>query len=335
MAAAPHGTSVVVPTYNRQAQLVRLLTALGAQVGIAGFEVVVADDASSDDTAARARALIDTVPYDLVVVSLAVNSGAGAARNVGWRAARGERIAFIDDDCVPTPEWLARMVEGLAGADIAVGRTRPPEAQLGEIGPFSSYLDIGHDGSFSTCNVAYRRRVLDAVGGFDDTTFTLRWRGRRTPPNAEDTDLGLRSRQAGFGDVFVADALVWHDVRPSDFRAHLRTIASFEALIALVARHPQARGEVLHAGWFLRSVDKAVLCCWAAAGAVALQPRRRRSWAVAAGAGGLYLWQFGRSHYRPRSSREWATSVPLGFVADNWALFVMVRGSWRRRTLLL
>jgi hypothetical protein len=49
----------------------------------------------------------------------------------------------------------------------------------------------------------------------------------------------------------------------------------------------------------------------------------------------LYLWQFDRSHYRARSTGEWARSVPLGFVADSWAVTVLARSSIRHRTILL
>ncbi len=328
--------SVVVPTHDRAGQVVRLLRALGRQdTDPATFEVVVVDDASTDGTASLVGDLGPSLPYRLVVVALVVNSGAATARNRGWRASEGPRVAFVDDDCVPAPGWLDALSAGLDRADIAVGRTRPPAEQMTEVGPFSSYLDIGHNRTYSTCNIAYRRQVLEAVGGFDECEFTTHWLGRRAPPNAEDTDLGLRAVKAGYGDVFVPGAVVFHDVRPSDFRAHLRSIASFEALIALVGRHPEARQEVLGAGWFLRSVDKAVLCCWAALLVAAARPRHRLGQVCLAGSGVVYVWQFGRSHYPPRRPREWALAVPLGFLADSWAVFVMARGSLRRRTLLL
>jgi GT2 family glycosyltransferase len=320
-------TSVVIPTYNRADRLHRLLLALSAQRGIDDFEVIVADDGSTDDTVARARDLSARMPYRLVVVAAETNAGPAAARNRGWRAGKGSFVVFMDDDCVPEPAWLATMVAALADTDIVVGRTRPPEEQRDRIGPFSSYLDITDSDGFLTCNIGYRRAVLDTVGGFDEQAFPLQ--------NGEDTDLGLRARKAGFGDRFVADAVVRHDVHPSDFRTHLGDVRHLEGLVALVARHPEARHAPLRAGWFLRSVDKAVLVCWAATALVVVRPRHTMSWMAAAGAAGTYGWQFGRSHYRPRSPAEWVTSVPLAFVADNWAVVVMVRASLRHRTVLL
>ena len=326
MTDQPLSVSVVVPTYNRSAKLLRLLNRLSEQAGVDRFEAVVADDGSRDDTAAQVRAQANVVPYDLVLVPSDLNTGAAAARNRGWRRARGSRILFIDDDCVPEPDWLSTMVAGLDVADIVVGRTRPPENQLHLIGPFSSYLDIGHNGSFSTCNIGYRRQVLKIVGGFDEDTFPLM--------NGEDTDLGLRAVKAGFSDLFLPDALVWHDVHPSHFLDHLRRIRHFEGLVALAALHDEGR-QLVGGGWFLRSVDKAVVLAWLAAGVISARPRRPSSWALVGTAAGLYVWQFGRSHYRPRSLGERITSIPLGFVADSWALVVMVRASLRYRTVLL
>ncbi|MGI8751466.1 MAG: glycosyltransferase family 2 protein [Acidimicrobiales bacterium] len=319
-------TSVVIPTYNRSDQLIRLLAALATQVDV-DFEVVVADDGSGDDTVVRARALADTVPYPLTVVTSPTNTGPAATRNRGWRRARGDLIAFIDDDCVPAPFWLVNLLSGFDHADLVIGRTRPPDDQLDQIGPFSSYLDIADGEGFLSCNIAYRRSVLEAVDGFDDEAFPLH--------NGEDTDLGLRALEAGFRDRFVDEALAFHDVHPSDFGAHLRRVRHLEGIVALVARHPVARHRPFRAGWFLRSVDKAVLICWVTVAGLVARPRGRSAWLAAAVGASLYVWQFPRSHYRPRSRGEWATSVPLGFAADSWAVAVMIRSSVRHRTILL
>jgi GT2 family glycosyltransferase len=317
-------TSVVVPTRNRADRIERLLDALATQDFADAFEVLVVDDASTDSTVARLEARPPTAPYTLTVVSSVTNTGPARARNRGWHAACGERIAFIDDDCVPDPGWLRAVAGALDEADIAVGRTKPPADQLDQVGPFSNYLDLEHNGSFSTCNVAYRRSVLEKLGGFDESFL---W------PNGEDTDLGLRARKAGFVDDYVPGALVWHDVSPSQFVDHLRRIRRLDGIVALIARHPEARAMV-NADWTLRSVDKAVLLAWAAGAALALAPRRGTK-ATAAMAGAVYAWQFTRSHYRARSPRELMTAIPLGFVADSWTVCVLARSSLRHRTLLL
>ncbi len=317
--------SVVVPTHNRADRIVRLLTALAAQLRTEPFEVVVVDDASTDDTLARLSAVSSSLPFPLVLIESKEQAGPAGARNRGWRAAQGDLIAFIDDDCVPDPGWLHAVVAALDEADIVIGRTKPPDDQLGLIGPFSNYLDLTHNQSFSTCNIAYRRQVLEKMEGFD-ASFV--W------PNGEDTDLGLRAVKAGFHDRYEPEARVWHDVSPSVFSQHLRRVRRLDGIVALVARHPEAR-QMVDAGWFLRSVDKAVLIAWSAGLALLVWPRRTETRAAALVAAGVYVWQFRKSHYPARSAGEFATAVPLGFVADSWTVCVLIRSSLRHRTVLL
>jgi GT2 family glycosyltransferase len=318
--------SVVVPTCNRADRVERLLHALAAQDLDEPFEVVVVDDASIDNTVHRLESFITTLDLPVVLVASTANTGPAGARNRGWHRARGDLVAFTDDDCVPDPGWLRGLVTVLDRADVVVGRTRPPDEQLDRIGPFSNYLDLEHNRSFSTCNVAYRREVLEKLDGFDDVAFI--W------PNGEDTDLGLRAVKAGFRDEYVEGALVWHDVGASDFRRHLRRIRRLDGIVTLVARHPEARG-MIGAGRFLRSVDKAVLVTWAAGGALAAQPRRKVTRVGAVLAGLVYVWQFRRCHYPARSTGELILAIPLGYVADSWTVVVMARSSLRHRTMLL
>lgn len=318
--------SVVVATCNRAERLMRLLDALSIQDLAEPFEVVVVDDRSTDDTLARLNATAGERPFTLLIVPSVVNTGAGGARNRGWQAARGEVVAFTDDDCVPDPAWLRCLTDGLVEADITIGRTRPPEDQLHLIGPLSHYLDIDHNQSFSTCNIAYRRTVLEKMDGFDADGYA--W------VDGEDTDLGLRAVKDGFRDAYVEDALVWHDVGPSAFKPHMRRLRRLKGIVALVAQHPESR-QNLNATTFLRSVDKAVLLSWAATGALVLRPRSKATRLFALVAVALYLWQHDKSHYKARSVGEWATTLPQSYVADNWAVMIMIRNSVRYRTLLL
>src|SRR3954452_12468363 len=99
--------SVVVATRNRADRLPRLVRALEAQEGAPPFELVVIDDASTDATSTVLAQLAASSSMRIVAHRLVDQRGPAAARNAGWRSARGELVAFTDDDCEPQPGWLA------------------------------------------------------------------------------------------------------------------------------------------------------------------------------------------------------------------------------------
>src|SRR4051794_7003750 len=118
--------SVIVPTYNRQAGLERLLLALAEQtVDPDCFEVVVVNDGSHDGTDRMLTAL--DMPYRLRVLDQE-NAGPAAARNVGVHHAEGHLIVFLDDDVVPLPDLLAAhiQVHGDANDLVVIGPMSPP-----------------------------------------------------------------------------------------------------------------------------------------------------------------------------------------------------------------
>src|SRR5207253_10116131 len=93
-----------------------------------------------------------------------------------------------DDDCSPQPEWLSALNLGLEEFDIVQGRVEPDPSQWSQMGSFTRSIGIGgENGFYETCNIGYRRDVLERMGGFDEK---LRWAG-------EETDLGCRARASG------------------------------------------------------------------------------------------------------------------------------------------
>src|SRR5687767_8588263 len=105
--SAPTVISVVVATHQRRHLLPRLLGALDAQREVGPFEVIIVDDGSTDGTWEELVRLGVDARFPLRVERLENNCGPAVARNVGWRRAEGQLIAFTDDDCVPQPGWLA------------------------------------------------------------------------------------------------------------------------------------------------------------------------------------------------------------------------------------
>lgn len=211
--------SVVVATRDRAGRLARLLDALDRQTLADGtFEVVVVDDGSTDSTPeilARPREGFE------LIAAATPGVGAAAARETGWRRSSGSTIAFTDDDCEPTPGWLAALVEAVeANTNTFVqGRTLPNPAELDREGPFSRTIRIERlDPNFNACNIAYPRELLEEIGGFDTETFGEIAAG-------EDSDLAWRALGAGARCLFSARALTHHAVNDLGPVGRLRVAA--------------------------------------------------------------------------------------------------------------
>ena len=191
--------SVVVPTFRRPELLARCLEALLRQrLPADKYEVIVADDAASEETRQLVQSLASG-KHCLRYVPVKGAHGPAAARNVGWKGARGQIIAFTDDDCIPDSGWLVAGAERLADPAVAAvtGQTivplppRPTDHERNTAGLERS--------EFITANCFCRREVLAALGGFDER-FTTAWR--------EDSDLHFRLLDRGATIVRQASAVV-------------------------------------------------------------------------------------------------------------------------------
>jgi succinoglycan biosynthesis protein ExoO len=110
--------SVVIAAWNAAATIENAISSALAQTGVS-VEVIVVDDASPDDTAARVEAIIDP---RLRLVRLAANRGPGGARNAGFAEAQGNWIAVLDSDDTMAPDRLTRMINRArqSGADVVI-----------------------------------------------------------------------------------------------------------------------------------------------------------------------------------------------------------------------
>jgi GT2 family glycosyltransferase len=316
--------TVVVPTYRRAALLPRLVTALERPDIDVDIEVVIVDNDSPDDTAQVLRRLQSQTSLALEI-RIAHRRGPGAARNVGWHAARAPLIAFIDDDCVPTATWLRELAAVLTRTSVAVGRTIPDPAQASSLGPFSRTLSVtADDGLYRTCNIGYHRSVLEELDGFDE----------RFDSGGEDTDLGYRAMAAGARAEFATAALVHHDVRPSRWTRRMGDTTGWESLPLVIAKHPELRN-LLYARVFWRrthpSALAALLGLMAACGSKSAGRR-----AVAAALIAPYLRD--RLVVDPLPDigrRDRALLLPAALAVDLAEIAVLAVGSGKHRTILL
>jgi GT2 family glycosyltransferase len=319
------GISVVVATHNRAQLLPRLVAALDAQDLDEPYETVIVDDGSTDDTWPVLEQLAQTTPR-LRVLQQMPNAGPAAARNRGWRAASAPYIAFTDDDCVPQPGWLRGLVAALGHADIVQGRTMPDPVDAHRIGPFGRTIEVTQElGYYQTCNMGYHREALEQVGGFDE-------RFRR--PSGEDTDLAWRLKERGATSAFAEDAVVFHDVRPSDIRTHILDTWRWGDCVLTVRAHPHLR-ELLHRKWFFRPTHPPAIL--AGAGLVVMVAPGVSPQVRAAGLALLAPYVDLRVRRRPLRGRRRTRllAIPPALLADLTEVGVMVIASARYRTLVL
>ena len=139
---ACHSISVVIPAYNAERTIGKVLEALRSQQPPPA-EIIVVDDGSVDGTGAVARRL------GAHVVRTEGRGYAGAARNRGWDAATGDIVVFVDADSVPAPDWgagLARALAQFPGAIVGCARAFSASTAWGWVGYLQSetpYLPLG------------------------------------------------------------------------------------------------------------------------------------------------------------------------------------------------
>lgn len=193
--------SVVTTVRNEARNIAALLDSLVVQEG--PLEVIVVDSHSEDAT----REIVRQYEKRYDFVHLYIRGGTrGVGRNFGVQKSKGEVIAFIDGDGIANPFWLHELRQGIGSFPIVAGRT----IQIG-YRPFEELerveLIVGEtDVTYPSANLAYRKKVIEEVGGFDPWFVT-----------AEDIDLNIRAVVAGHEIGFRADAIIYHRTRASVF----------------------------------------------------------------------------------------------------------------------
>ncbi len=211
--SAEQAFTVVVASRDRAALLGDTLAAVKRTLRPID-RVIVVDSASHD-----ARAVAAIVEGSGGTLIRCDRPGVSRARNVGWRSASTELVAFTDDDCLPSDGWIETLVEVFSGSpapDFVTGRVVPDGGRTGRVridlsvtvseepASFRDGVDvttIGHG-----ANMAWRRSVLDEIGGFDENLGP----GSELGGGSEDADAFFRALLAGKAARFEPKAVVVH-----------------------------------------------------------------------------------------------------------------------------
>jgi GT2 family glycosyltransferase len=213
--------SVVVVNWNRRELLRSCLQSLASQTH-PSFEVIVIDNGSDDQSSELVKTLEPVYPVPLRLISNPNNRGFCAANNQGFAASQAELVALLNNDAEADPHWLDALESvirsnddvGMAASKILVWEDPARIDKVGHLiypdgqnrGRGTGQLDQGQfdrveetlwpDG----CAAMYRRAMLDEIGGFDEEFFAY----------ADDAELGLRGRIAGWTCLFAPGAVVRH-----------------------------------------------------------------------------------------------------------------------------
>lgn len=209
--------SVVILTHNRLRFLRECVESIRVN-GFADYEIVVVDNASTDGTAEEFRGR-----PGVRVIRFEQDTELAACRNAGIEAARGDIIAFTDDDCTVEKDWLARLESDLKDHDavgvvaLPFGDFSPPPWWDAEVNWLVGLSVPGHYSPLAggiylpaSLNLAYRAPVLRALG-FREGAPGLAGRNM----TREDSDLWLRTRAGGHRTLFDPALVVYHRVPPA------------------------------------------------------------------------------------------------------------------------
>jgi GT2 family glycosyltransferase len=213
--------SVVIPNYNGVKHLEGCLRALRAQT-FRSFETILVDNGSTDSSIDFVRANFP----ELRIVALSENRGFTGGTNAGVAIARGELIAFLNNDTEADPVWLEALYRARRAnpefdmfASCLVLFDRPElldsagdgftnaaaPFKRGHLEPARNYNSNQEVFSPSGAAACFKRAVIDEIGSLDEDFFLVH----------EDVDLGFRARLRGYRCLYVADAVVKHRVNSS------------------------------------------------------------------------------------------------------------------------
>lgn len=195
--------SIIIPVYQRMEWIGKCIDKLVEQNQGGAFEIIVVDDGSPNGSEVQKIVeLFSSKEGNRVRYLRQEQRGPAAARNHGVRFSTGKILCFLDDDSITDITWLHEITEPFQRSDsvaIVSGQTLSLDRCNGL--PLLLEKAVYSGKNWATCNIAYRRDIFEAAGGFDESFPEASW---------EDNDLGLRVRWAGYSHIYNKNAIVYH-----------------------------------------------------------------------------------------------------------------------------
>ena len=233
--------SVIVCTYNGSATIKKCLEGL-QNIDYPNYDVIVVNDGSTDNT----EEIIKHFPVKLINTS---NHGLSNARNTGMYHARGEIIAYIDDDAFPDIHWLKYLAYAYSNSThscIGGPNLAPLDSEFISTcvanspgGPVHVMLSDEIAEHVPGCNMSFRKSDLQNIGGFDPTFRSA----------GDDVDVCWRIQENGGTIGFHPAALVWH-LRRNSLKAYWKQQKGYGKAEALLeAKWPEKYNSFGHITW--------------------------------------------------------------------------------------
>lgn len=193
--------SVIIPAHFREKNLKLLLTALEKQsLSKEKFEIIVV---TSPQDSSLPLLKSYSGPLSLSFIEAPSAKNVSAKRNLGAKKARYDWLAFTDDDCLPSSEWLQSASQHFNKSTLAIeGLTVTPKTAHNTLTGWGLQR-LAQFGGFQTCNMFYQKEEFFRFGGFDEVHF---------PWYLEDTDMAWNYLEAGKEITSEPKALVEHPV---------------------------------------------------------------------------------------------------------------------------
>ncbi len=207
--------SVIIVTRNRRKKLKRVLDSLEEQT-VKPFELIVVDNNSTDNTAVLVKNWDGKLDLRYQEEK---KQGIPYARNMGLQSAKGEVLAFVDDDCVVSKEWI-KVIRNSFKENAEVGFVAGKSLVFNKRNILARVLKTNHDkwfyksireksgrkytDKFDTKNIAIKRELIDKYDLFFDRRFAEYSCG-------EDTDFGMQLEEEGVHGLYMSEMKVWHE----------------------------------------------------------------------------------------------------------------------------